>query len=106
MYYMMKTELADELLAMYPKAPRYDNDFFVLIGERPPNFEGTVVDLSLEGFSEDGSEDGLTGTQLNARVNIVKSNAPAGKLAILSKVQGRWLYDNRVGFRKEVGEIE
>ncbi len=93
-YYIMNIDFAEPLLSKHPKAPLYDDGKLVLTGDMPEAFEGQIVDLYSEGFGEDG----LSENQLNARVNILRSGAPSGKLIIASKPQGRYLYENHPAF--------
>ncbi len=94
-YYLMHKDFAEPLLAMYPKAARYDNGDLVLTGEFPTGFTGGITDISADGFGEDG----LSEQQLTARINVARANNPSGKLIILSGAQGKWLYKNHPSFK-------
>ena len=96
----MNIDFAEPLLSRRPKAAMYDTGKLVLTGEFPEGFEGTIVDLASEGFGEGG----LSENQLNARVNILRSNSPDGKLVIASYAQGQYLYANHTAFMLEVSD--
>jgi hypothetical protein len=105
-YYVMNIDFAEPLLTKRPNAAKYDGDTLVLSIDPPEDFQGTVVNIADEGFNPTGEPDieGLSIKQLNARVNLLRSNAPGGKLVILSKAQGRWLYENNPLFMPTVTE--
>ena len=103
-YYAMNIDFAELLLRRHPKAALYDDGKIVLTGDYPEGFEGQEVDLYSEGFDPDGTGEGLSITQLNARVNVLRANNPQGKLTTLSLAQGQWLYANHPAFMPAVTE--
>jgi hypothetical protein len=105
----MNKEHAEPLLSMYPKAAQYDDKKLILIAEYPEGFDGETVELNKLGFNEgdavdeDGNDiEGLTPEQLNQIVDTMLAEEPTGKLVIISKAQGRYLYANHPAFKPEV----
>lgn len=103
-YYVMNINFAEPLLVKRPNTAIYDSGSLVLSIDPPDDFQGTVVNLADEGFNptDDPDLEGLSTTQLNARVSLLRSQAPDGKLVIISKAQGRWLYENNSLFMPPV----
>lgn len=88
-YYLMSVEFDEPLRSKFPKAITYVNGTYTLTGERPKDFEGEVVDLSILE---------LTNAQLTAYVDGLIAQESSGKLVIVSQTQGDWVRLNHTSF--------
>ena len=99
MYYIMNKNFATIMLDKHPKAALYAEDTLVLTGEFPEGFDGTIVDIAAAEALEPEEFDPEA---LVAQVDALMATTHTGKLVILSKAQGRYLYDNHPAFMPEV----
>lgn len=99
-YYVMHKDFAAPLLAASPHAAKYDGDTddtkqLRLGGVMPPNFDGEIVRIC---------DLDITMDELSGMVDALRAEKHTGKLIILSKPQGRWLYDNHKAFKSTGGD--
>ncbi len=95
MYYIMHKDFS-----VLGDVAKYDGDTdetkqLRLSGVMPPNFQGEIIRIC---------DLDITMDELSAMVDKLRAENHTGKLVILSKPQGRWLYDNHAAFKpREVG---
>lgn len=106
MYYLMYAEYAEPLLAKNPHSVPYDTNRLILSGSAPIGFTSAINRICDLGFNptEDAELTGLTPTQLTSIVDALRAQEPNDNMAIVSKSQGRWLYDNHPAFMPEITE--
>ena len=93
----MDTAWAEPLLAMYPRAATYDNQTLILTGEYPVGFQGEEVRIC---------DMDLTHAELVERVDDLRIRIPhTGKLVVISKEQGLYLYTNHDVFKPSNDEV-
>lgn len=129
LYYIMHKDFAEPLLIKQPEAAKYDEKTLVLSIEPPASFEGETIELWKLGFTtqecdvtlteiltglanradftpEDllviqriHANGGMSPSLLTGLIDFMRAEEHTGKLVIISKSQGRWLYDNHSAFK-------
>ena len=90
-YYIMHRDFS----VLNHDAAKYDGDtdetkLLRLAGDMPVNFEGEIVRIC---------DLDITMGELSDLVDVMRAEEHTGKLVIISKPQGRWLYDNHEAFK-------
>jgi len=135
LYYIMHKDFAEPLLAKQPKAALYDEQTLVLAVTPPKNFEGETIELYKLGFTEQECDvtlteiltglanraefteadlavierikanGGLSPSLLTGLIDYMRADIPTGKLIVISKAQGWYLYENHPNFMPKQTEI-
>ena len=135
LYYIMHKDFAEPLLVKQPKAARYDEQTLVLSITPPDDFEGEVIELYKLGFIEQECDvtlteiltglanraafteadlevierikanGGLSPSLLTGLIDYMRAEEHTGKMVIVSKVQGWYLYENHEAFIPKVSEM-
>ncbi len=90
MYYVMHKDFS-----VLGDVAKYDGDTdetkqLRLSGVMPPNFQGEIIRIC---------DLDITMGELSTLTDMLREEEPTGKLVVLSKQQGRWLYDNHEAFK-------
>jgi len=104
MYYLSPTKYAQPLLDLHPKAARYNNGKYVLIGDYP-DFDGEISRLDELGLNAKGRKDehgkkerGLSGVEIKFLFDVMRGENPKNKLVVMSGAQGRHLHRTHPDF--------
>lgn len=103
----MYTEFANPLLEKNPNSVPYDNSKLMLSGSAPEGFTGSINRICDLGFNPNGEAEmtGLSTAQLTSIVDSLRAQPPNGNMAIVSRAQGRWLYENHPAFMPITKEV-
>lgn len=131
----MHKDFAEPLLVKQPKLALYDSQTLVLSITPPDDFEGETIELYKLGFTEQEcgvtlteiltglanraafTEDdlavierikangGLSPTLLTGLIDYMRAEEHTGKLIVISKAQGWYLYENHESFKPQTEEL-
>lgn len=135
LYYIMHKDFAEPLLDKRPKSALYDEQKLVLAVTPPESFEGETIELWKLGFTTQECDvtlteiltglanraefteadlavierikanGGLSPLLLTGLIDYMRADTPTGKLIVISKAQGWYLYENHPSFMPKVTEM-